>query len=76
MIRCNVERIQSVGFQGIDAGSDEHVCRLTFAPQVEPMYGGPSPKLVDEHQQPLPAQKRNCVQLKFPGGFFFFFSTR
>ena len=30
-----------------DSGSDAHVCRPTFALDVEPMFGGPSPKLVD-----------------------------
>ena len=52
----------------VGSSSDEHVSRPTFAPHVEPEYGGPSPKLVDLQQQPLPSQGRKCVLLEFSGG--------
>ena len=49
----------------VDSGSDEHVCRRTFPPHVEPIQVGPSHKLFDAQQQPLASQGASvCSCLK------------
>ena len=47
----------------IHFGSDKLLCSLTFVPHVEPVYDGPSPKLFDVQQRPLPAQGRTVKEL-------------
>ena len=52
----------------MDSGSDEQVCRPTFAPRVEPMYGGQSQNSLMCSSKLLPSQGRDCVLLELPGG--------